>query len=644
MTDGNAGVSPQILVVDDTPASLKLLTGILSDKGYHVRPASSGRLALRSAGVAMPDLVLLDVMMPDMDGYEVCRQLKARENTRGVPVIFLSSLDQPLDKVKGFLAGGVDFITKPFQPEEVLARVGTHLALHQLRIQLESQNARLEEEIIERQQKEEELQKYQAHLEDLVSERTENLRAINRELEFRNIILLTQQESSIDGILIVDDNGNIVSVNQRFRDIFGIPKSTELSRFDDLFSEFLEKHLAGSESCREKIRNRSHYTDEIHEDECILPDDRIIEIYSSPMIDAGRTFLGRVWLFRDISRRRKMENLLAEKTEELDKFFSLNLDLLCIASNDGYFLRLNPEWEQALGYTAEELMARPYLDFIHPDDLVETRKVAAISMRDHVSRFTNRYRHKDGTYRWIEWSSIPYRDRIYASARDITNRKFIENSLSSARKKLNLLNSVVFSDIQNYVFALSGYIGLQTEAGAGEQPADLGAKEQKMLAKITNSLYFAKLYQDMGISPPGWHDVNQTFLYAISHLDFSGFLRNIDLDGLEIFADPLLEKVFLSLAENVIRHGKTATRVSLTCRQIPAGLVLVFEDNGAGIPVDVKEAVFEQWFGEEKGMGLFLSREILAITGLSIKETGTPGEGARFEILVPEGSYRFSRK
>ncbi len=134
-----------ILVVDDTPANLRLLSGILANQEYMVRPVPDGSLALSAAEAEPPDLILLDIMMPDMSGYEVCEQLKADERTRDIPVIFLSAKTEVLDKVKAFEIGGVDYITKPFQAEEVLARVETHLNLRNLQKRLEGKNQALSE-------------------------------------------------------------------------------------------------------------------------------------------------------------------------------------------------------------------------------------------------------------------------------------------------------------------------------------------------------------------------------------------------------------------------------------------------------------------------------------------------------------------
>ena len=148
---------PQILIVDDTLDNLKLLTTMLFEHGYQVRPVSSGVRALESVAVEKPDLIILDIIMPEMDGYEVCRRLKLNEHSRDIPVIFISALDEAVNKVTGFKVGGVDYIAKPFQEEEVLIRVETHLSVSRLQQQLQARNIQLEEEIVQRKKAEEEL-------------------------------------------------------------------------------------------------------------------------------------------------------------------------------------------------------------------------------------------------------------------------------------------------------------------------------------------------------------------------------------------------------------------------------------------------------------------------------------------------------
>lgn len=172
-----------ILVVDDTPDNLRLLIKMLAEQGYKVRPAPNGVFALKSIQAVLPDIVLLDVMMPEMNGYSVCEELKARERTREIPVIFISALNEVFDKVKAFSVGGVDYITKPFYAEEVCARVKTHLMIRQQQQYIQTQNAALEiqsiaalelnaklqQEILERQRAEAELAKANAELQRLAA-------------------------------------------------------------------------------------------------------------------------------------------------------------------------------------------------------------------------------------------------------------------------------------------------------------------------------------------------------------------------------------------------------------------------------------------------------------------------------------------
>ncbi len=144
---GGDGSRRSILIVDDTPANLRLLSQMLAQRGYRVRPVPDGRLALAAVRAEPPDLVLLDIRMPEMDGYQVCEHLKAEAQTREIPILFISALDATEDKVRAFAVGGVDYITKPFQVEEVLARVETHLALRDLQKRLQDAHDKMAQEL-----------------------------------------------------------------------------------------------------------------------------------------------------------------------------------------------------------------------------------------------------------------------------------------------------------------------------------------------------------------------------------------------------------------------------------------------------------------------------------------------------------------
>ncbi|MCP2731912.1 response regulator, partial [Limnofasciculus baicalensis] len=179
-----------ILAVDDTSANLMLLAGILSRQGYKVQVASSGPLALQSVESNSPDLILLDIMMPDMDGYEVCSHLKASQTTKDIPVIFISALNTAIDKVKAFAHGGVDYISKPFQFQEVLARVEHQLSIRRLSRQLTEENVRLQQEIRVRQEVEEALRQ-SANREQALSQLIQRMR---QTLHLETIFGATTQE------------------------------------------------------------------------------------------------------------------------------------------------------------------------------------------------------------------------------------------------------------------------------------------------------------------------------------------------------------------------------------------------------------------------------------------------------------------
>jgi two-component system sensor histidine kinase/response regulator len=212
-----------VLIVDDKPENLLLLKHILATHGYQVRTATSGARALEAARLEVPDLILLDILMPEMDGYEVCRRLKADDRMRDVPVLFLSALDETKDKVKAFAAGGVDYITKPFQVDEVVVRLQTHLALRDLHRQLQAANARLARQLKELEARNEELDAF-AHTvaHDIKSPLTvivgyaDSLLTDHQSMsdEDRNESLQTMKHSAVRIVNIVDELLLLTSVRR----------------------------------------------------------------------------------------------------------------------------------------------------------------------------------------------------------------------------------------------------------------------------------------------------------------------------------------------------------------------------------------------------------------------------------------------
>ncbi|MEG4912565.1 adenylate/guanylate cyclase domain-containing protein [Microcoleus sp. B7-D4] len=229
----------RVLIVDDSLNNLLLLELILSRKGYKVEAASSGQLALDAVDLAQPDLILLDIMMPDMDGYEVCSRLKASDRTRGIPIIFLSAVVQASEKVKAFNAGGADYITKPFQTVEVIARVENQLRLRELELQLRENNLMLQQEIAYREQAERETR--------LLLETTKSQKEKIEEL-LLNILPKPIAERLQDGQSIIADSFSDVSV--LFADLVGFTNfasqrsaAETVKVLNQIFSQFDELSL-----------------------------------------------------------------------------------------------------------------------------------------------------------------------------------------------------------------------------------------------------------------------------------------------------------------------------------------------------------------------------------------------------------------
>jgi len=279
-----------IVIVDDTPDNLRLLTQLLNKQGYKTRPIPDGKLALTAIRKAPPDLILLDIMMPGMNGYEVCQKLKADERTQDIPIIFLSALNEAVDKVRAFSMGGVDYVTKPFQAEEVLARVRTHLTLQKIRHQLQEQNAQLQQEI--RQRKE-----------------TEKILCQSRAL------LSSVLNSSLDGIMafqsLRDGQGAIVD----FQSLVANPVAVKIlgQATDDLIGKSLLRHFPGIQeaglfdACISVVE-----TGEILNRELYFDHENIRGWFRVIAIKLGD---GMAVTFRDTTERKTMELTLARQAK-----------------------------------------------------------------------------------------------------------------------------------------------------------------------------------------------------------------------------------------------------------------------------------------------------------------------------------------
>ncbi len=231
--------SINILIIDDEPNNLRVLSTILRDRGYEARAVLTGNMALKAVKFSPPDLILLDIMMPEMDGYEVCKVLKNDASTREIPVIFLSAKDQGIDKAKAFGAGGVDYIAKPFQVEELLARIDNHLRLCRLQRELAGKNFLLESEIRTRKAAEKALQEQNARLQQEIRDRAAAEAALeksNRELARSNAEL--ERFASVAS----HDLRSPLATIRAYGELLTLPNSQHL---DEKSAHYINRIIAG---------------------------------------------------------------------------------------------------------------------------------------------------------------------------------------------------------------------------------------------------------------------------------------------------------------------------------------------------------------------------------------------------------------
>jgi len=236
----------------------------------------------------------------------------------------------------------------------------------------------------------------------------------------------------------------------------------------------------------------------------------------------------------------------------------------------------------------------------------------------------------------------PSNDGYYiATVTDISALKQAELSLQEINEKLRLLSSITRHDVLNMTSALLTYERVLKEMLPDRE--DINHMLDTMLEatnRISGQVHFTSDYQDVGVKSPAWQHIESVIHSVLFHSLNLPVTVQVETGDLELFADPMLKRVFYNIFENALRHGEHVTEIRVIWEEHGEEGVLVIEDDGVGVPFDSKEDIFERGVGSNTGYGLFLAQEILAITGISIKETGTPGEGVRFEIVVPEEKWR----
>jgi len=226
--------------------------------------------------------------------------------------------------------------------------------------------------------------------------------------------------------------------------------------------------------------------------------------------------------------------------------------------------------------------------------------------------------------------------------RDITSRKASEQALSRANEKISLLSQLTRHDISNLITALNGYLTLLKEGETDPVSLPHLTASLEIVEKIASHLRFSSQYEDIGLHKPVWQALGPMIIRAVNNLAHERVEITSRVESIDIYADPLTEKVIYNLLENALRHGGPPTLIQIYSQgRINGELGVVFDDNGVGIADEEKELIFKRGYGKNTGLGLTLSREILAVTGIRIVETGVAGRGARFEIHIPSDAWRY---
>lgn len=668
-----------ILVVDDDLPNLRVLVEILSRQGYKVRPAPHGELALMSIESTLPDLILLDIMMPEIDGYEICCRLKASSLTKDIPVIFISALNEVFDKVKAFAVGGVDYITKPFQVEEVLARIENQLSIRKLSKQLVEENARLQQEVRVRHQTELRLR--------LMTERLQHL--------------LTSSPAVIFSCKPWGDY-QITFISSNVQAILGF-KALEFLEDSNLWSTHVHPdNMKRLEEALPQLFANGYHSQEyrfLHGDgtyHWLYEQLRLVkDVSGNPMEIVGYLV--------DISDRKQAESALGESEERFRTMADTAPVMIWMSGKDKLCTFFNQAWLDFTGRTLEEEVGNGWIQGVHPEDLNDwlTTYWSAFNLRE---KFNIEYRlmRADKEYRWILVTGIPrftpqgsFHGYI-GSCVDITEHKLAEKVLRQALEAAEVANNAktqflasMSHELRTPLNIILGFTQLM------HREPEVCTKQQEYLSLIMHSgKHLLELIDDileMSKIEAGRIALNKSGFDLYCLLDnlqdmFQLKATSKDLELIFERAKNLpqylqtdqgkLRQVLINLLGNAVKFTKSGyVKLRVCLKQgdkeesclicpIPNGQLdqhselpytpvvsnsktshLFFEvsDTGCGIAQEEIDLIFEA-FTQGKtdyqsqagtGLGLPISRKFVQLMGGELTVNSTPGQGATFVFHIP---------
>ena len=671
-TDIGRMIKGDILVVDDNPSNLRLLAGMLSEKGYKVRPAPSGSLALKSVQSTLPELVLLDIKMPDMDGYEVCRRLKADERTRDVPVLFISAMAEVADKIKGFNIGAVDYITKPFQHEEVLARVETHVSLARM-------HKRLQQEVVERKRAQKALKKANDELEQRVKERILELRVANEqlkdEIEERKLAEKTLWESEeryrelVDSlpqiVFEIDETGTFTFVNHNAFDISGYTQNDfdkGLNAFQILIPEDRDRAMVNMQRVWNGEIYGAEYT-ALKKDGSTFP----ILVHTNPIMRNNKP-MGLRGIIIDLTERKRAE----EERMRLIEAINQAAESIMITDTKETILYVNPAFERLTGYTQEEAIGRnPRILKSGKHDEAFYKEIWHTLTSGEAWRGEIINKAKDGTLFTEEATISPVFDNkgkiinYIAVKHDVTKQRVLEDQLRQAQKMetVGRLAGGVAHDFNNMLSVILGSVELVMNRDDLDDSMLKNLQQIQKAAESSADIIRQLLaFSRKQVIEPRVVNLNP-LIKDVEKMLARLLVEDIDVLSVpekeiwNIMADPgqihqIVANLCINARDAMPQGGKlTIETANVTlddtyCEEhagfVPGCFVmLAISDNGIGMDKEILAHIFEPFFTtkkEGKGTGLGLASVYGAVKHNNgfINVYSEPEQGTTFKLYFPQ--------
>lgn len=588
-----------VLYVDDEPGLVALLRHYLQETGeFEVVTAGSGTEALALLERFRVDVVVSDYQMPGMNGIDLLRECRRRFGD--LPFILFTGRGREEIVIEA-IEHGVDFY---LQKGGDAAAQFAELA-HKCR------------QVVRRRRAEEEL----------------------RASEVRNRRII---EGSPTGIHLYElgpgDTLVFLGANPAADRILGIEHAHLVGRtIDDVFPGLRDSGVP--ESYREVARNGNPW----HADLVTYRDRGIEGAYEvwAYSIGAGRIVIQ----FIDIAERLALEEELRELGRQWKVVFEAIGQPIMILNPEREILSVNRATERATGLTADMMIGRPCTEVFHgsTDPPAECPFHRVLQSEEADSPVEMVIEALGGTY-LVSCTPIFDDDgrleKVIHLATEITDRVRYEKELRLASDKLALISNVTRHDLRNRLMALQGYLRMIEREADPERRARFRRLVTESARSMEEILSFAADYERLGTGSPEWQRLADVVRSALTEVDLDGIRLDVETDTYEVLADPMLRKVFANMIDNTVRYGETVTRIKVSTHADGEALVVVYEDDGAGIPREEKDLIFWKGYGKNTGLGLYLTAQILGITGIEIRETGTLGIGARFEIRCPPGTWR----